>query len=271
MHIGNRNFDVNNKTYIAGILNVTDDSFSDGGKYNKLESALFRCQEMIEEGADIIDIGGESTRPGYTPVSASEEMERVLHVLERIKSEFDIPVSLDTRKPKVANEGLKAGADIINNVEGLGTDYEMADVIAQSGAVVIMSHPGKGNYKNVVTEVVNEIEDLIKRALKADIDRERIIIDPGIGFGKDTRENLELIKNIDSIKALDVPIRRGVSRKSFIGNVLNLSVDERLEGTLAISAYACMKGIPFVRVHDVKANKRVIQMLEAIDECNKLF
>ena len=265
MIIGNKNFDVNNHTYIMGILNVTPDSFSDGGNYNHMDKALFRVEEMIREGVDILDIGGESTRPGYEKISVEEEINRVVPILEKIKERFEIPVSLDTYKSKVAMAGIRAGADMINDIWGLLYDKDMAKVIASSKTACCLMHNRKETvYENFFSEVMADLKKILCIATEAGILSEKIVLDPGVGFGKTYENNLEIIRRIEEVKRLGYPILLGASRKSVIGLTLNLPVEERLNGSLAISAYGAIKGCSFLRVHDIKQNKEVVKMVEAI-------
>ena len=265
MVIGNRKFDTEKHTYIMGILNVTPDSFSDGGKYSVLDNALFRVEEMIKEGVDILDIGGESTRPGYEPISVEEEISRIVPVIELIKNRFDIPISLDTYKSEVAISGIKAGADMINDIWGLKADDKMARVIAESNVACCLMHNRKrAIYESFMDEVVLDLKDSINKALDAGIQKDKIVVDPGVGFGKTYDHNLEVLKNLKVLKKLEYPILLGVSRKSVIGHTLDLPVPERLNGTLALSAYGMFCGCSFLRVHDIKQNKEVVCMLKAI-------
>ena len=265
MKIGNREFDVKNRTYIMGILNVTPDSFSDGGKWNCMDHALKHTETMIAEGADILDVGGESTRPGHTPVGAQEEIERVLPVIEAVKSRFDIPISVDTYKSCVAEESLKAGADLINDIWGLKYDPEMAPVIAKYDvACCLMHNKDNTEYNNFIVDMLAETQECVNIAKKAGIKDERIILDPGVGFGKNYEMNLATMKHLELFQQLGYPVLLGTSRKSMIGLALDLPVDQRVEGTLATSVIGVMKGCAFVRVHDIKENKRVIRMTEAI-------
>lgn len=265
MKIGNRVFDTANKTYVMGILNVTPDSFSDGGKYNEVELALKKAEEMMHEGADIIDIGGESTRPGYTPISVTEEIERVAPVIEKIKANLDIPVSLDTYKVEVAKAGMLAGVDLINDVKGLQGSPEMAAVIAEHNvACSIMHNRDFMNYNDFFTDIQNDLSAYIETARKAGIADDKIIIDPGVGFAKTHEQNLEVINRLEQFHCFGYPILLGTSRKSVIGLTLDLPVFERVEGTLVTTVMAVMKGCSFVRVHDIKENVRAIRMTEAI-------
>lgn len=265
MKIRNTEFDVKNHTYIMGILNVTPDSFSDGGKWNALDHAMKHVETMLADGADLIDVGGESTRPGHTPVGAQEEIERVLPVIEAIRSRFDVPISVDTYKGSVADASLKAGADLINDVWGLKYDPEMAPVIARHNAPCCLMHNKENTeYNNFLVDMLSETQECVNIARKAGIKDENIILDPGVGFGKTYEMNLETMNHLELFQHLGFPVLLGTSRKSMIGLTLDLPVDQRVEGTLATSVIGVMKGCAFVRVHDVKENRRVIQMTEAI-------
>lgn len=267
MLIGNKEFDLKNKCYVMGILNVTPDSFSDGGSWNNLDAALKHTEEMIADGCDILDIGGESTRPGYTLLSDEEEISRVLPVIEAVKARFDIPISLDTYKSGVAKAGIAAGVDLINDIWGCKYDNKIADVMAESGAAVCLMHNRKEpNYNNYLEDVLTDLQECIDIAKKAGVKDDRIITDPGIGFGKTLENNLELMCNVEILHKLGYPILLGTSRKSMIGLTLNLPSDQRLEGTLATTVMGVMKGCGIVRVHDVKENKRIITMTEKILE-----
>ncbi len=265
MKIGNREFDIKNRTYIMGILNVTPDSFSDGGRFNEMDSALFHVSEMIRDGADIIDVGGESTRPGHTVITDEEEIERVVPVIEKITSEFDVPVSIDTYKSRVAEAALDAGAVLVNDIWGLKKDPDMAEVIAAKNAVCCLMHNRQNNdYSDFVSDVITDLRESVKLAENAGISREKIIIDPGVGFAKSYEQNLEIINKVDRLKELELPVLLATSRKSVIGLTLDLPSEERLEGTLATTVLGVMKGCSFVRVHDIKENRRAILMTEAI-------
>lgn len=265
MKIGSRDFRRQGKTYVMGILNITPDSFSDGGKWNDMDNALFHVEEMLREGMDILDIGGESTRPGYTLLSDEEEISRVTPVLEAVKSRFDVPVSLDTYKSGVAKAGIEAGADLINDIWGLKYDDKIADVIAKSGLPCCLMHNRKEpDYTDFVQEVAADLAETLRLAENAGIDAGNIILDPGVGFGKTYEQNLQIINALEELRIFDCPLLLGASRKSVVGLTLNLPVAERLEGTLVTTVIAVMKGCSFVRVHDVKENVRAIQMAEAI-------
>lgn len=267
MKIGNREFDLNNKCYIMGILNVTPDSFSDGGRFREMDKALFQVEKMAAEGMDILDIGGESTRPGHVKVSDEEEMERVLPILEKVRAGFDVPISLDTYKLAVAKAGISAGADLINDIWGLKYDTRMAGVIAESGVCCCLMHNRQDTvYSSFITDVMDELRESVTLAKEAGIAEDKIILDPGIGFGKTREQNLEMIAKLDKLCALGYPLLLGCSRKSVIGLTLELPVEERLEGTLVTTAVGVLRGCSFVRVHDVKENLRAVKMAEAIRE-----
>ena len=265
MQIGNRNFEIGQHTYVMGILNITPDSFSDGGRYNNLDSALFRVEEMLKEGADIIDIGGESTRPGYEVISADEEITRVVPVIKQIKERFDIPVSLDTYKPDVAKAGIEIGADLINDIWRLKADDKMAEVIAKADIPCCLMHNRKeAVYDDYIHDVLADLEESLIIARNAGIANDKIILDPGIGFAKTYEQNLELLNRLEVLHSFGYPVLLGTSRKSVIGLTLNLPAEERLSGTLATTVMAVMKGCSFVRVHDIKENVQAIKMAEAI-------
>lgn len=267
MRIGEREFDTENNTYVMGILNVTPDSFSDGGKWNQIDLALRHAEEMINDGADILDIGGESTRPGYQKISDSEEIERVAPVINAIHSRFDIPLSVDTYKSKVAAVCVAAGADLINDIWGLRYDEEMALVAAGAGVPVCLMHNReKPVYTDYLAEVAADLRESLRLAEDAGVAGDKIILDPGIGFGKTYEQNLKLMRHLDTVTQLGYPVLLGTSRKSMIGLALDLPVTEREEGTIATSVYGAMNGMAFVRVHNVKANVRALRMLRAIQE-----
>lgn len=266
MIIGNREFEISgNKTYVMGILNLTPDSFSDGGRWNDTDRALERVEQMILEGMDILDIGGESTRPGYTMLTEEEERERIVSVVEAVKRRFDIPISLDTYKSGVAAAGIAAGVNLINDIWGLKYDPEMAGLMASTGLPCCLMHNRHAaDYQNYIQDVLCDLKETIQIALQAGIERTKIILDPGVGFGKTFENNLEILNRLEELKTLDCPILLGTSRKSVIGLALNLPVDQRLEGTLATTVLAVIKGCSFVRVHDIQENVRTIRMMDAI-------
>ncbi|MCD8330144.1 MAG: dihydropteroate synthase [Lachnospiraceae bacterium] len=265
MKIGNRNFDTEHTCSIMGILNVTPDSFSDGGRFDKLDAALFHAEEMVKQGADIVDVGGESTRPGHTVISDEEEIERVAPVIEGIKSRLDIPVSIDTYKGAVAEAALQAGADLVNDVWGFKHDPRVAELTARYGAACCLMHNRhEAIYEDFLPDVLRDLEESIAMARRAGVADEKIIVDPGVGFGKTYETNLEIIHHVELLKKLGFPVLLATSRKSVIGLTLDLPADQRVEGTIATTVLGVMKGCAFVRVHDVEANRRAIQMTEAI-------
>ncbi len=265
MIIGKKEFDTMHHTYIMGILNVTPDSFSDGGRFQDLDTALWHAKELIHDGADILDVGGESTRPGHIQITDDEEIERVIPVIEKLKSEFDSPISIDTYKSSVAEAALQAGADMVNDIWGLKYDGRMASLIASHNAVCCLMHNRREPiYQDFLADFITDMKECICLAKDAGIPDDKIILDPGVGFGKDYKMNLTIIRELDRMKELNYPVLLGTSRKSVIGLTLDLPADQREEGTLATTVYGMMKGCSFVRVHDVKANRRAIQMTEAI-------
>ena len=267
MKIGNREFDLMNNCYIMGILNVTPDSFSDGGKYNDMDRALRHVEKMMEEGMDILDIGGESTRPGYTLLSDEEEIHRVVPVIEKVKTEFNIPISLDTYKSAVAKAGLQAGADLINDIWGLKYDENMAGVIADFQVPCCLMHNrNEAVYADYMEDVLKDLKETLDIAEKAGISKEKIILDPGVGFGKTYEQNVEIIAKLDRLQELGYPVLLGTSRKSVIGLTLNLPTDQRVEGTLATSVVGVLKGCSIIRVHDIKENFRAVKMAMKIKE-----
>lgn len=263
--VGNRKLDLQNHTYVMGILNITPDSFSDGGCYVNMDDALFRAESMICEGADILDVGGESTRPGYVPVPDEEEIERVCPIIEKLKHQFDVPISLDSYKPKVVLAGIQAGIDMINDIWGLRASPDMADIVAKSSLpYVLMHNRGYESDCNFLSNVLRDFKESLKIAKKAGIDKNKVILDPGIGFAKSYEQNLLLLNRLKEIKELGYPVLLGCSRKSVIGICLNRKVDERLAGTLATTSLAVMQGCGMVRVHDVRENVDMIRVLEAV-------
>ncbi len=246
MIIGSREFDFDNHFYIMGILNVTPDSFSDGGKYNNMDQALYQAEKMIKEGADILDVGGESTRPDHIQISSEEEMERVCPVICKIKERFDIPVSLDTYKSDVADAGIREGADLLNDIWGLKWDGTMAEVIAKAGIPCCLMHNRHDRkYTSFIEDVLDDLRESIRIA-------------------KDLEDNLSMMKHLGRMKELGYPVLLGTSRKSMIGKTLDLPVTQREEGTLATSILGLMAGCSVFRVHDVKTNVRGLRMAEAI-------
>ena len=265
MKIGSREFDVKNKTYIMGILNVTPDSFSDGGRWNRTDEALSHAWTMAEEGAHIIDIGGESTRPGHQQITDEGEIDRVVPVIQAVKRELDLPVSIDTYKSKVAQAAIEAGADLVNDIWGLKYDPEMAGLIARTGAACCLMHnKNTTEYDDFFPDMLRETAQCVEIARAAGIPEDKIMLDPGIGFGKTREMNLGTLHYLERFHELGYPMLLGASRKSVIGLTLDLPADQRLEGTLVTTVLAVMKGYAFVRVHDVKENLRAVRMTEAI-------
>ncbi|GIP50809.1 dihydropteroate synthase [Paenibacillus timonensis] len=264
--LGEASFTLGERTLVMGILNVTPDSFSDGGRYNNVERALQHAREMIAEGADIIDVGGESTRPGHEPVSEQEELERVIPVVEAMQRELpQVPLSVDTYKAKVAREALKAGAHIINDVWGFKAEARMAEVAAEFGCPVILMHNRQDrNYGDLLADVAADLRECVEIARKAGVKDENIILDPGIGFAKDYSENLRVMRALDDLITLGYPLLLGTSRKRFIRTALDLPVDEVVFGTAATVALGVAQGCQIVRVHDVKEIKQTVQMCDAV-------
>ena len=269
---------LNGGTLIMGILNLTPDSFAGDGIYHEPDRAVDYALKMIEEGADIIDVGGESTRPAFAPLSVEEELGRVIPVLKRLRKETPVPISIDTYKPEVARESLELGVDMVNDISGLRHSPQMVQLLTRYRVPVVLMHiptdvphmhqyPG---YQNLLSEVVSGLRKALQRATDTGVSPERVIIDPGIGFGKKAEDNLVLLKNLSVLKSLGRPILVGCSRKSFVGKVLNLPVEERLEGTMAAVAVAVLKGAHIVRVHDPGPIKRLVQMLDALQQKGSL-
>jgi dihydropteroate synthase len=253
-----------------GILNVTPDSFSNGGQFNEVKRAVARAKEMVEEGADIVDVGGESTRPGSEPVPVDEELKRVVPVVRELIKEVNVPISVDTRKAEVALECLRCGAHLINDVSGLKFDPRVARVVAEFGVPIVLMHMRgtpkdmqlHAKYGELISEIILQLRESIKLAHDEGV--EQIIIDPGIGFGKKTIHNLEILCKLREFKSLGYPILVGTSRKSLIGDVLKLPIGERLEGTAATVAVSILNGANIIRVHDVREMVRVARMVDAI-------
>ncbi|HVH95515.1 MAG TPA: dihydropteroate synthase [Bacillus sp. (in: firmicutes)] len=262
---GSYTLDYGKKTLIMGVLNVTPDSFSDGGKYNTIDNAVRRATEMVEQGVDIIDIGGESTRPGYTPISVEEELSRLIPVIEAIAKSVPVPLSIDTFKAETAKETIKAGAHIINDIWGAKADPNMGKVAAELKVPIILQHNRDNNqYQSFFRDCLNDIYESISIVKKAGVKDEQIILDPGIGFAKDLSKDLEMMRNLDTFVALGYPVLLGPSRKRMIGGVLDLPVNERLEGTGAAVCFGIQKGCQIFRVHDVKEISRMAKMMDAM-------
>lgn len=265
MKIGNREFDTENQTYIMGILNVTPDSFSDGGKWNDYDKAMRHVEEMQKSGCDILDIGGESTRPGHHQISEEEEIARVAPLVEAVKQNFELPVSVDTYKSKVAEAALVAGADMVNDIWGFLYDPDMAALVKKyDAACCLMHNRTEAVYENFLEDMCSDLKKCVDAAKNAGIADDKIVLDPGVGFGKTYEMNLDVMKHLDLFRKLDYPLLLGTSRKSMIGLTLDLPVTEREEGTLVTTVMAVQNGYGFVRVHDVEKNRRAIQMTEAI-------
>jgi dihydropteroate synthase len=262
---GSYTLPLHERTLVMGILNVTPDSFSDGGRFDQVERAVEHAREMVAEGADILDVGGESTRPTATPVSLEEELARVIPVIQRLVETVDVPLSVDTYKAEVARQALEAGAHIINDVWGLKKDPEMAHVAAHYDVPVIIMHNRKeARYDSFLDDIRADLMESVEIARRAGVKDNRIILDPGIGFAKSYEENLYLMRHLDVVTDLGFPVLLGTSRKSMIGLTLDLPVDERVEGTAATVTCGIMKGCGIVRVHDVKEMVRVVRMTDAM-------
>jgi dihydropteroate synthase len=272
---GGRTLDFTHKTYVMGILNCTPDSFFPGSRQASVKDALRTAREMIEAGADIIDVGGESTRPGSEPVPQEEEIRRVIPVIQALRAESDVIVSVDTRKRDVAERALDAGADIVNDISGLRHNEDLARLIAHRGVPVVLMHM-RGTpktmqkspyYKNTISEILRELQPSIAAAIGAGIAPEKIIIDPGIGFGKRIQDNLRIIRELASLKSLSFPILVGLSRKGFIGEILDRPVEKRLIGTVTANTLAILNGANIIRVHDVAD---AVQMVKIIDSVRRI-
>ena len=280
LKIGDKSFNIDKKTIIMGVLNVTPDSFSDGGDFYKKKDAIDHAIQMKKDGADIIDIGGESTRPGSKPVSAEEELRRILPILEELKDNIDIPISIDTYKSKVAKKTLDSGASMINDISALRYDRKLAGIISDYNATICLMHmkgtPNNMQKNPVYNDVIKEIYDFLKKrilyAKSKGINDEKIIIDPGIGFGKRTggviEDNCEIIRRLDEFKNLGYPLLIGTSRKSFIGNILGknkmLPVEKRLDGSIISALISIVNGADIIRVHDVKQTKKYATIVDKI-------
>ncbi|MGG1482765.1 dihydropteroate synthase [Peribacillus castrilensis] len=262
---GSFDLDYSNKTLIMGILNVTPDSFSDGGKYNRIDAALKHAERMVNDGADILDVGGESTRPNYERISDEEEIERVAPIIEAISRNIEVPISVDTYKSRVAEAAVKAGAHILNDIWGGKADSLMSKVAAEHNVPIILMH-NRGNmeYGHFVRDVLQDLFESIMLVKDAGVKDENIILDPGIGFAKDLKLNLEMMRNLDKLVSLGYPVLLATSRKSMIGHVLDLPPSERMEGTAATICHGIQQGCQMVRVHDVKEMARTAKMMDAL-------
>mgnify|MGYP006273612161 CR=1 FL=1 len=259
-------FEFGNRSYIMGVLNITPDSFSDGGDYYDIEQAVKRAKEMEAEGADIIDIGGESTRPGAEKITPQEELDRIKAVIKAVKKEVEVPVSVDTYKPEVAKEVLALGVDMINDVRGLQWDVEMANVIAQYDVPIVIMHNGRGNNskQDIIIALKKFLRESIRIAKKAGVKEKNIILDPGIGFGISQFENKEIMRRLSEIKRLGYPLLLGTSRKSMLGKILDLPPKDRIEGTVATTVMGIMQGVDIFRVHDIPENLQAAKVTDAI-------
>jgi dihydropteroate synthase len=269
---GGRRLELGPRAELVGVLNVTPDSFSDGGRFLDAKRAVEHGLRMASEGAAVIDVGGQSTRPGSAEVSPGEELDRVLPVIEGLRAAGDAVISVDTYRAEVARRALEAGADIVNDISAFRFDPGMLELLAESGAPAVAMHiqgtprdmQADPRYDDVVAEVRDHLADALERARRAGVDPSRVAVDPGIGFGKTVEHNLLLLRRLPRLRELGSPVLVGASRKSFIGRVLDLEVGERLEGTLAVSALAAAAGADLIRVHDVAANLRAVRMAEAV-------
>lgn len=275
--LADNNDKLNSKTLIMGILNVTPDSFYDGGKYNTIKQALIHTEQMISEGADIIDVGGESTRPGSNSVSQKEELRRVIPIIDAINKNFEIPVSIDTTKSMVARQALDSGATIVNDISGLSFDPALADIVSKYEAQIILCHTSsrpvdmqkKTLYENIVEDIYNYLENSIKISEDCGILSDNISIDPGFGFGKTANHNLLLLKSLSKFKKLDKKVVIGTSMKSFIGKILQSDdIEQRILGTFATIVISILNGADIVRVHDVKKMKVAVQIADSVRNIN---
>ena len=265
MKIGNKIFEPSEKTFVMGILNVTPDSFSDGGSYTSIDKAMEQTEKMIQQGADIIDVGGESTRPGHVQIGDEEEIRRVVPIIREIKKKFDIPVSIDTYKSAVAKAALEAGADLLNDIWGFRYDEKMAELASEYDVPVCLMHNRDNlDYDDFMEDVKKDLQISLDIAEKYGVKKENIMLDPGVGFGKTYEQNLIVMNHLEEIVDMGYPVLLGTSRKSVIGLTLDLPGDEREEGSLATSVLGAIKGCQFVRVHDVEKNVRALKMTDAI-------
>lgn len=265
LQLGPYTLPLGERTLIMGILNVTPDSFSDGGRFHRFDRAIAQALRMAEEGADIIDVGGESTRPGYMRVTIEEELDRVIPIIQTLKKEIDLPLSIDTYKAEIATAALREGAHMVNDIWGLKADRKMAGVVAAAGVPVCLMHNRREPaYRDFIPDIISDLQESVDLAIAAGVNDNNIIIDPGIGFGKNLDHNLEAMHHLHKLIAMGYPVLLGTSRKSMIGKTLNLPVEDRLEGTAATIAYGITVGVDIIRVHDVKEMRRVAIMTDAI-------
>ncbi|WP_243525418.1 dihydropteroate synthase [Bacillus pseudomycoides] len=265
LRCGEYTLNLNKKTFIMGILNVTPDSFSDGGNYDEVNAAVSHAREMVSDGADIIDIGGESTRPGFAKVSVEEELGRVIPMIQAVSKEVKVPISIDTYKAEVAKQAIEAGAHVINDIWGAKAEPKIAEVAAHYNVPIILMHNRENtNYSNLIVDMIADLYESVKIAKGAGVPDENIILDPGIGFAKTPEQNLEVMRNLEQLHVLGYPVLLATSRKSFIGHVLGLPVEERVEGTGASICLGIEKGCEMIRVHDVKEMARMAKMMDAM-------
>lgn len=270
----NRVIELGRRTLVMGILNITPDSFSDGGSFDDFDRARARAFELISAGADILDIGGESTRPGSAPAPVEVELERVVPIIREVRKESDIPISVDTTKAEVASKALEAGADIINDVSSLQFDPDMVKVAAKSGAPLILMHmlgvpktmQVNPVYESVLSEIIAFLEERMRYAVKNGVERKQIIVDPGIGFGKTATHNLKIIRDLDSLSCMDRPVLLAASRKRFIGAILGRAEMERELGTAVVNVFGIAAGAHILRVHDVAFQREAVRLAEAVRE-----
>ncbi len=259
------NLELGQRTLIMGILNATPDSFSDGGRFNELEKAVEKAMQMAAEGADIIDIGGESTRPGHDPVPLEEELRRIIPIINAVREHVKLPISVDTYKAEAARQALEAGAHIVNDVWGFKRDTNLAAIAAEYGCPVILTHNRENrDYSDFIPDVLNDLMASVHRAQAAGIANDQIWLDPGIGFAKDYGENVEMMGRLSEVVGLGFPVLLGTSRKKFIRRTLDVTADDAVEGTGATTALGIAQGCQIVRVHDVRQMKRVAAMTDAI-------
>lgn len=272
LNFSHTSIDLTKKVAVMGILNITPDSFYDGGRYQTEKEVMGRVEQMIKEGADIIDIGGESSRPGARKISLEEEIKRTIPYIKKITRSFKVPISVDTYKAKVAKEAIEAGAEMVNDISGLRFDPDMAGVVSSNKVFLVIMHikgtprnmQDNPQYKDLIGEIISYLKESLKIADNAGINLKKIIVDPGIGFGKTVEHNLFILKNLRELRVLKRPILIGVSRKSFIGKVLNLPLQERLSGSLAATCIGLVNGARVVRCHDVKETRQAVDLVEAI-------
>jgi len=273
LRCNNTTLHLSRRAHVMGILNVTPDSFSDGGRFLRWDDAVRQAEEMAAEGADLIDIGGESSRPGSDPIPLDEELHRVIPVVEALAERISVPLSVDTYKAEVARHALDAGASLVNDISAMRFDPAMKELVAERGVPVVLMHmlgtpknmQAHPSYKDVIGEISVFLQERIAEAVSAGVARTQIIVDPGIGFGKRVEDNLEIVKRLDAFHTLGCPLLLGPSRKSFIGKVLDLPVEERLEGTAAVVALSVVRGVHLIRAHDVRQMVRVVRMVERIE------